>query len=79
MCAFFRYWAGLQEEKDRQILLEGAERLQRGSTSAHDATKETSIQMTRMRRKKLMSWEANRSGELDVRVAKNKKLVEKLS
>jgi hypothetical protein len=44
MCAFLRYWAGLQEEKDKQILLEGADRLQRGATSAHDASRATTIQ-----------------------------------
>jgi hypothetical protein len=38
MCAFLRYWAGLQKEKDKQMLLEGADRLQRGATSTHDAS-----------------------------------------
>jgi hypothetical protein len=42
---FLRYWAGLQVETDKQILLEGAERLQHGATSAHDATRVTSIQI----------------------------------
>jgi hypothetical protein len=45
MCAFLCYWAGLQEKKDMQFLLEGAERLQRGATSTHDATRATSIQI----------------------------------
>jgi hypothetical protein len=45
MCAFLCYWAGLQVERDRQILLEGADRLQRGATSAHDATRTSSIQI----------------------------------
>jgi hypothetical protein len=44
MCAFLRYWAGLQEEKDKQILLEGADRLQRGAASAHDASGARTIQ-----------------------------------
>jgi hypothetical protein len=44
MCAFLCYWAGLQEEKDKQILLEGADRLQHGATSAHDASRATIIQ-----------------------------------
>jgi hypothetical protein len=45
MCAFLRYWAGLQEEKDKQILLEGADRLQRGATSTHDALGVATIQL----------------------------------
>jgi hypothetical protein len=44
MCAFLCYWAGLQEEKDKQILLEGADRLQRGATLAHDASGAATIQ-----------------------------------
>jgi hypothetical protein len=27
MCVFLRYWAGLQDEKDKELLLEGASRL----------------------------------------------------
>jgi hypothetical protein len=45
MCAFLRYWAGLQEEKDKQILLKGVDRLQRGATSAHDASGVATIQL----------------------------------
>jgi hypothetical protein len=45
MCALLRYWAGLQEEKDKKILLEGAERLQHGATSSHDATRASTIQI----------------------------------
>jgi hypothetical protein len=44
MCTFLRYWAGLQDEKDKQILLEGADCLQRGATSAHDASGVATIQ-----------------------------------
>jgi hypothetical protein len=39
MCAFLRYWAGLQNEKDKELLLEGASRLQRGASVAHEVAR----------------------------------------
>jgi hypothetical protein len=40
MCAFLRYWAGLQGEKDKELLLEGASRLQRGAMAAHEMARQ---------------------------------------
>jgi hypothetical protein len=40
MCVFLRYWAGLQEEKDKKLLLEGASRLQRGAMAAHEMARQ---------------------------------------
>jgi hypothetical protein len=70
MCAFLCYWVGLQEETNKQILLEGAERLQRRATSAHDATRVTSIRIRKIQgqdeeEEKLMSWETNHLGKFD--------------
>jgi hypothetical protein len=39
MCAFLRYWAGLQNEKDKELLMEGASRLQRGASAAHEVAR----------------------------------------
>jgi hypothetical protein len=41
MCAFLRYWEGLQNEKDKELLLEGATRLQRGASAAHEVARTT--------------------------------------
>jgi hypothetical protein len=48
MCAFLRYWAGLQEEKEKKILLEGAKQPQRGATSVHDAARSSTIQLRKI-------------------------------
>jgi hypothetical protein len=48
MCVFLRYWAGLQKEKEKKILLEGAERLQCGATAAHDAARSSTIQLRKI-------------------------------
>jgi hypothetical protein len=39
MCPFLCYWVGLQNEKDKSLLLKGAERLQRRAASAHDVAR----------------------------------------
>jgi hypothetical protein len=48
MCAFLRYWAGLQGEKDKEMLLEGASRLQRGSTAAHEMARQVGASRARI-------------------------------
>jgi hypothetical protein len=48
MCAFLRYWAGLQGEKDKEMLLEGASRLQRGSTAAHEMARQVGTSRARI-------------------------------
>jgi hypothetical protein len=39
MCAFLWYWAGLQNERDKEMLMEGASRLQRGASAAHEVSR----------------------------------------
>jgi hypothetical protein len=34
-CFFLRYWAGLQKERDKAIILEGAKTLQETALAAH--------------------------------------------
>jgi hypothetical protein len=48
MCVFLWYWAGLQGEKDKELLLEGASRLQRGATAAHEMAKQVGVSRTRI-------------------------------
>jgi hypothetical protein len=48
MCAFLRYWAGLQDEKDKELLLEGASRLQRGATTAHEMARQGGVPRARI-------------------------------
>jgi hypothetical protein len=48
MCAFLRYWAGLQGEKDREMLREGASRLQRGATAAHEMARQVGASRARI-------------------------------
>jgi hypothetical protein len=43
MCAFLRYWAGLQNEKDKEMLMEGASRLQKGALVAHEVARTSSL------------------------------------
>jgi hypothetical protein len=40
MCAFLRYWASFQGEQDKELFLEGASRLQRGATAAHEMARQ---------------------------------------
>jgi hypothetical protein len=48
MCAFLRYWAGLQGEKDKELLLDGASRLQRGATAAHEMARQVGVSRARI-------------------------------
>jgi hypothetical protein len=48
MCAFLRYWAGLQGEKDKELLLEGASRLRRGATAAHEMARQVGASRARI-------------------------------
>jgi hypothetical protein len=48
MCAFLRYWAGLQDEKNKELLLEGASRLQRGATAAHEMARQGGVPRARI-------------------------------
>ena len=43
MCVFLRYWAGLQVGPDQEMLMEGADRLQRVAMQAHEIARRTSI------------------------------------
>ena len=36
MCAFLRYWEGLQNEKDKETMTDGADMLQRMSIQVHE-------------------------------------------
>jgi hypothetical protein len=48
MCAFLQYWAGLQDEKDKELLLEGASHLQRGATAAHEMARQRRVPRARI-------------------------------
>jgi hypothetical protein len=48
MCAFLRYWAGLLDEKDKELLLEGASRLQRGATVAQEMARQGGVPRARI-------------------------------
>jgi hypothetical protein len=48
MCAFLRYWAGLQDEKDKEMVLEGASRLQRGATAAYEMARQGGVSRARI-------------------------------
>jgi hypothetical protein len=48
MCAFLRYWAGLQGENDREMLMEGASRLQRGAMAAHEMARQVGASRARI-------------------------------
>ena len=40
MCAFLRYWAGLQNESDRANLMEGADRVQGVAIQAQEMARQ---------------------------------------
>jgi hypothetical protein len=48
MCAFLRYWVGLQNEKDKELLLEGTTHLQRGASVAHEVARTTKTSSARI-------------------------------
>jgi hypothetical protein len=48
MCAFLRYWAGLQDEKGKELVLEGASRLQRGAMAAHEMARQGGVPRARI-------------------------------
>jgi hypothetical protein len=43
---FLKYWAGLQGETDKQVILEGAKILQDTALSARDATRGINLRIT---------------------------------
>jgi hypothetical protein len=48
MCSFHHYWAGLQTGNDKELLLEGASRLQRGATAAHDVASSSMVRIQQL-------------------------------